>query len=30
MFSYKHTKIEFDKRMQKIVSRIKNLREEVV
>jgi hypothetical protein len=29
-FSYKHTKIEFDKRMQKIVSRIKNLREEVV
>jgi flagellar hook-associated protein FlgK len=29
-YSYKHTKIEFDKRMQKIVSRIKNLREEVV
>jgi hypothetical protein len=29
-FSYKHTKIEFDKRMNKIVSRIRNLREEVV
>jgi hypothetical protein len=29
-YRYKHTKIEFDKRMQKIVSRIKNLREEVV
>ena len=29
-YSYKHTKIEFDKRLQKIVSRIKNLREEVV
>ena len=29
-FRYKHTKIEFDKRLQKIVSRIKNLREEVV
>jgi hypothetical protein len=27
---YKHTKIEFDKRLMKIVDRIKKLREELV
>jgi hypothetical protein len=30
IFRYKHTKIEFDKRLNIIVERIKKLREEVV
>jgi negative regulator of sigma E activity len=30
LFRYKHTKIEFDKRLMRIVNKIKGLRQEVV